>query len=53
MIADGEQAVGVGRKINANDIGFLIDHMVDEAGILMGESVVILPPHVRRQQVVE
>ena len=27
--------------------------MIDEAGILMAEAVVILPPHVRRQQVVE
>src|ERR1019366_7297174 len=53
MIAHGKQAVSVGREVNADDVGFLIDHMIDEAWILMGESVVILPPHVRSQQIVE
>src|SRR5712692_8328974 len=53
MIGDGKQAIGVGRKVNANDVGFLIYHMIDEAGILMSESIVILPPYVRCQQVIE
>ncbi len=53
MIGHRQQAVGVGRKIDAHDVGFLVDHMIDEAGILMAESVVILPPHVRREQVIE
>src|SRR6266851_4611984 len=51
VIGEGEQAIGVGRKVNANDVDFLIYHMIDEAGILMSESIVILPPHVRSQQV--
>jgi hypothetical protein len=47
MIADREKTVGVGREIDADDIGLLIHYVVDEAGILVSESVVILPPDVR------
>ena len=32
---------------------FLLQHEVDEAGILVREAVVVLPPDVRRQQDVE
>ena len=53
MIGDREQAVRIGRKIDAHDAGFLVDHDVDEARILMAEAVVILPPDVRREQVVQ
>jgi len=49
MIGDGEQAIGVGWQIDADNAGFLIHHKIDEAGILMSKSVVILPPYVRSQ----
>ena len=47
-----QQAVGIRRKVNAHDLGLLVDDVVDETGILVGEAVVILPPDMRGQQVV-
>ena len=48
-----EQAVGIRRKVDPDDLGLLVDHMVDEAGVLVGEAVVVLPPDVRGQQDVQ
>ena len=48
-----QQAVGIRRQVDADDVGLLVDHVVDEAGVLVGEAVVVLPPDVRGQQVVE
>ncbi len=48
-----QQAVGIGRQVDAHDRGLLVHRHVDEAGVLVGEAVVILPPDVGRQQVVE
>ena len=45
-----EQAVGVRRQVDADDLGLLVDHVVDEAGVLVREAVVVLPPDVRGQQ---
>ena len=53
VVVGGEKGVGVGRKVDAHHIGLLVDHVVDEAGILMAEPVVVLPPDVRREQVIE
>ena len=53
VIEDRQQTIGIGRKINANDIGLLIDDVVEEAGILVCESVVILLPDVRGEQIVQ
>ena len=44
-----EQRVGVGRQVDADHLGLLVDHVVDEAGILVAEAVVVLPPDVRAQ----
>ena len=46
VVGDGQQAIGVGRQIDADDLGLLVYHMIDEAGVLMAEAVVILPPDV-------
>ena len=48
-----EQRVGVGRQIDADDVGLLVDDVVDEARVLMAEAVVILPPHMRGEQVIQ
>ena len=48
-----QQAVGIRRQVDAHDIGLLVHDVVDEAGILVGEAVVILAPDVRGQQVVQ
>ncbi len=53
MVGDGQQAVCIGRKIDAHDAGFLVDYHVDKARILMAEAVVILPPDVGRQQIIQ
>ena len=53
VIEDREQAVGVGRQINAHDIGLLVDHVVEEAGILVREAVVVLLPDVGGEQIVQ
>ena len=53
VVGDREQRVRVGRQVDADDFRLLVDHVVDEAGILMAEAVVILSPDVRREQVVE
>jgi hypothetical protein len=39
-----EQAVCVGRQINAYDIGFFVEQRIDEPWALMAEAVVLLPP---------
>ncbi len=41
---DGEQAVGVRRQVDADDLGALVDHVVDESWVLMGEVAVVLTP---------
>ena len=53
VIRHAQQAVGVGRQIDARDIGALVADHVEKAGILMGEAVVVLPPDERSDQQVE
>jgi phage tail protein X len=53
VIEDRQQAIGVGRKVNAHDIGLLVDDVVEEAGILVREAVVILLPDVGGEQIVQ
>ena len=49
MVGDRQQAVGVGRQIDADDFGFLVDDVVDESRVLMAEAVVVLAPDMARQ----
>jgi len=44
-----EETIRIGREIDAYDAGLLVDHVIDEPGILMREPVVILLPDVRGQ----
>ena len=53
VIKDRQQAVGIGRKVNAHDIGLLVDDVVEETGILVREAVVILLPDVGGEQIVQ
>ena len=53
VVPDRQQAVGVRRKIDAHDGGLLVDHVVDEAGVLVGEAVMHLLPDVGCEKVVE
>ena len=53
VVGDREQRVRVGRQVDADHLRLLVDDVVDEARVLMREAVVVLPPDVRREQVVE
>src|SRR5271166_3350745 len=53
MVGNRKQAVSVRRQIDADDLGFLVDDMVDESRVLMTEAVVILAPDMARQEVVQ
>jgi hypothetical protein len=53
VVGDRQQAVGVRRQIHPHDVGLLVDDVVQEPGVLVGEAVVILLPDVRGQQVVQ
>ena len=48
VICDRQQAVSVRRQVNSDYTGTLIDDHVEEAGVLVGEAVVI--PASRRAQ---
>ena len=48
MVHHGEEAVGIGGQIDADHLRLLVHHMIDEAGILMGEAVMILAPDMGR-----
>ena len=45
VVGHREQAVGVGREIDTNDLCFLVDHVVDETRILVRKTIVVLAPH--------
>ena len=53
VIGHRQEAVGVGRKVDADDFGLLVDHVIDEARILVAEAVVVLSPDVAREEVVQ
>ncbi len=53
VVGDREQAVRVGRQIDAHHLGLLVDDVVDEARILVAEAVMVLPPDMARQQIVQ
>src|SRR5690242_5909464 len=53
MVSYRKKRVGVGRQIDTYDIGLLVYNVIDKPGVLMRKSIVILPPNVRRQQIVQ
>ena len=53
VIGDRQQAVGVGRQVDARDRALLRHDRVHEARALVREPVVVVAPARRRQQVVE
>ena len=53
VVGHREQRVGVRRQIDADDLRLLVHDVVDEARILVAKAVVILPPDVRAEQVIE
>jgi hypothetical protein len=53
MIGDPQQRVGIGRKVDADDVGLLVGDEIDEAGVLVAEAVMVLAPDMRGQEIVE
>ena len=53
MVGHAKQAVGIRRQIDAHDIRLLVQRHVDEAWILMAETVVLLLPDMAGQQIVQ
>ncbi len=53
VVGHAQQRVGVRRQVDADDLRFLVHDVVDEAGVLVAETVVVLAPDQRRQQVVQ
>ena len=53
VIGNREQRVGVGRQIDADHVGLLVQQVIDEAGVLVRKAVVILAPDQRTEQIVE
>jgi hypothetical protein len=52
-VGDAQETVSIRRQVDADDLRLLVDDVIDEPGILVAESVVILAPDMARQQVVE
>jgi len=48
MVGHGQQAVGVGWQVDADDLRLLVDDVVNEPRVLMTETVVVLAPDVAR-----
>jgi hypothetical protein len=44
MVGDKEQGIGIRWEIDPNDVRLLIRDVVDEAGVLMAEAVMVLTP---------
>ncbi len=53
MVVGGQQGVGIRWQIDPDYLGALVQHHINKPRILMSEPVVVLPPHVRGEQVVQ
>ena len=53
MIRHSQQRVRVRCKINPYRVRMLVRYVVDKSGVLVRKPIVILPPHVRTEQVVQ
>ena len=53
MVERRQQAVGIRRQVNPDNVRLFVDHVIEEPGVLMRETVMILLPDVRGQQVIQ
>ncbi len=53
MVGDVEQRVGIRRKIDPYGVRLFVDNVVDETWILMTKSIVVLPPDMGSQKVIQ
>jgi hypothetical protein len=48
VVSDRQERVGIGRQVDADDLGLFVDDVIDEARVLVAEAVMVLTPDVRR-----
>ena len=53
VVGHAEQAIRVGRQVDAGDFGALVGDDVEEARVLVGEAVVILAPDERGDEEID
>src|SRR5882672_358048 len=53
MIGDRQESIGIRWQIDTDDLGLLIHRMIDEAWVLMAEAIVVLPPDMGSQQIIQ
>ena len=53
VIRDREQTIRIRRQINPHDVGFFVRDMINETGILMRKAIMVLPPCIRGEQIIE
>jgi hypothetical protein len=46
VVGGRQQRVGVRREIDPDDVGLLVHDVVEKSGVLVGEAIVVLAPHV-------
>src|ERR1051325_9106605 len=46
VVGNRKETVSIRRQIDANYLGLLVNHVIDEPWVLMAEPVVFLPPYV-------
>ncbi len=53
VVRHRKKRIGVRRQIDPDDVRFLVDDVVDEARILVAEAIVVLPPDMRTEEIVQ
>ncbi len=53
MVRHGQERICIRWQIDTDDLSFLVHRMIDEARILMAEAIMILPPNMGSQQIIQ
>ena len=53
MVRNRNQHIGIGREIDPYDLRLLVHDMIDETRVLMAETVVVLPPNMGSEKVIQ
>src|SRR5206468_2134603 len=53
VVRHGKERVGVWRQVDSDDLRFLVDDVVDETRVLVAKAIVVLPPNMGGEEVVE
>src|SRR5207248_8942565 len=53
MVGDAQERIRIRRQIDPDDFGFFVHHVVNEAGILVAEAVVVLTPDMRAEEIIQ